>query len=146
MVKDTKFYDLLGVPDSASEAQLKSAYKKGALKYHPDKNADNPEAAEKFKELSHAYEILSDPQQRSVYDQLGEEGLEGAGAGGGMGAEDLFAQFFGGGGGPFGGMFGGGMRDTGPKKARTIHHVHKVNLEAGIAEIGHLLGLRWPRW
>lgn len=93
-----------------------------------DKNADNPEAAEKFKELSHAYEILSDPQQRSVYDQLGEEGLEGAGAGGGMGAEDLFAQFFGGGG-PFGGMFGGGMRDTGPKKARTIHHVHKVNLE-----------------
>lgn len=94
-----------------------------------DKNADNPEAAEKFKELSHAYEILSDPQQRSVYDQLGEEGLEGAGAGGGMGAEDLFAQFFGGGGGPFGGMFGGGMRDTGPKKARTIHHVHKVNLE-----------------
>ena len=94
-----------------------------------DKNADNPEAADKFKELSHAYEILSDSDKRSVYDQLGEEGLEGGGAGGGMGAEDLFAQFFGGGGGPFGGMFGGGMRDTGPKKARTIHHVHKVNLE-----------------
>ncbi|EYE91477.1 type I HSP40 co-chaperone YDJ1 [Aspergillus ruber CBS 135680] len=129
MVHDTKLYDILGVPDSASEAQLKSAYKKGALKYHPDKNADNPEAADKFKELSHAYEILSDPDKRSVYDQLGEEGLEGGGAGGGMGAEDLFAQFFGGGGGPFGGMFGGGMRDTGPKKARTIHHVHKVNLE-----------------
>lgn len=129
MVHDTKLYDILGVPDSASESQLKSAYKKGALKYHPDKNADNPEAADKFKELSHAYEILSDPDKRSVYDQLGEEGLEGGGAGGGMGAEDLFAQFFGGGGGPFGGMFGGGMRDTGPKKARTIHHVHKVNLE-----------------
>jgi DnaJ family protein A protein 2 len=129
MVKDTKLYDILGVPESASEAQLKSAYKKGALKYHPDKNADNPEAADKFKELSHAYEILSDPDKRGIYDQLGEEGLEGGGAGGGMGAEDLFAQFFGGGGGPFGGMFGGGMRDTGPKKARTIHHVHKVNLE-----------------
>ncbi|OJJ86587.1 type I HSP40 co-chaperone YDJ1 [Aspergillus glaucus CBS 516.65] len=129
MVHDTKLYDILGVPDSASEAQLKSAYKKGALKYHPDKNADNPEAADKFKELSHAYEILSDSDKRSVYDQLGEEGLEGGGAGGGMGAEDLFAQFFGGGGGPFGGMFGGGMRDTGPKKARTIHHVHKVSLE-----------------
>ena len=71
---------------------------------------------------------------RQVYDQYGKEGLEqqGGGAGGGMPAEELFAQFFGGGGfgGGFGGMFGGGMgRDTGPKKARTIHHVHKVSLE-----------------
>ncbi|KAK1145901.1 Type I HSP40 co-chaperone [Aspergillus melleus] len=129
MVKDTKFYDTLGVSPTATDAQLKTAYKKGALRFHPDKNADNPEAAEKFKELSHAYEILSDSQKRSIYDQYGEEGLEGGGAGGGMGAEDLFAQFFGGGGGGFGGMFGGGMRDQGPKKARTIHHVHKVNLE-----------------
>ncbi|KAL4925192.1 type I HSP40 co-chaperone YDJ1 [Aspergillus undulatus] len=128
MVKDTKFYDILGVAPTASEAQLKTAYKKGALKYHPDKNPNNPEAAETFKEMSKAYEVLSDPQQRGIYDQLGEEGLEGGGGAGGMGAEDLFAQFFGGGGG-FGGMFGGGMRDQGPKKARTIHHVHKVNLE-----------------
>ncbi|KAL4734242.1 hypothetical protein BDV11DRAFT_58786 [Aspergillus similis] len=128
MVKDTKFYDILGVDPSASDAQLRSAYKKGALKYHPDKNPNNPEAAETFKEMSKAYEVLSDPQKRSIYDQLGEEGLEGGGGAGGMGAEDLFAQFFGGGGG-FGGMFGGGMRDQGPKKARTIHHVHKVNLE-----------------
>lgn len=128
MVKETKFYDMLGVPPTASDAQLKSAYKKAALRYHPDKNADNPEAAEKFKEMSHAYEVLSDSQQRSLYDQLGEEGLENGGGMGGMAADDLFAQFFGGGG-AFGGMFGGGMRDTGPKKARTIHHVHKVNLE-----------------
>ncbi|GAQ11285.1 mitochondrial protein import protein mas5 [Aspergillus lentulus] len=128
MVKDTKLYDTLGVPETASEAQLKSAYKKGALKYHPDKNANNPEAAEKFKEMSRAYEILSDPQKRQIYDQYGEEGLEGGAGGPGMGAEDLFAQFFGGGG-AFGGMFGGGMRDQGPKKARTIHHVHKVSLE-----------------
>ncbi|GLI78499.1 type I HSP40 co-chaperone [Penicillium ochrochloron] len=128
MVKDTKYYECLGVDPSATEAQLKSAYKKGALKFHPDKNTNNPDAAEKFKELSHAYEILSDPQKRQIYDQYGEEGLEGGGAGGGMNAEDLFSQFFGGGG-AFGGMFGGGMRDTGPKKARTIHHVHKVNLE-----------------
>ncbi|EXJ81551.1 DnaJ like subfamily A member 2 [Capronia coronata CBS 617.96] len=128
MVKDTKFYEILGVDPSASEAQLKSAYKKGALKHHPDKNAHNPDAAEKFKELSKAYEVLSDPQKRSIYDQYGEEGLEQGGMGGGMAAEDLFAQFFGGNG-AFGGMFGGGMRDTGPKKARTIHHVHKVSLE-----------------
>ncbi|EAS33863.1 chaperone DnaJ [Coccidioides immitis RS] len=128
MVKETKYYDILGVPPNATEAQLKTAYKKGALKHHPDKNAHNPDAAEKFKDLSHAYEVLSDPQKRQLYDQYGEEGLEQGGAAGGMNAEDLFAQFFGGGGG-FGGMFGGGMRDTGPKKARTIHHVHKVSLE-----------------
>ncbi|KAK7521663.1 hypothetical protein IWX49DRAFT_639137 [Phyllosticta citricarpa] len=128
MVKETKFYDILGVSPDASEAQLKSAYKKGALKYHPDKNAHNPEAAEKFKELSHAYEVLQDSQRRQLYDQYGEEGLEHGGGGGGMAAEDLFAQFFGAGGG-FGGMFGGGMSDMGPKKARTISHVHKVSLE-----------------
>ncbi|KAF1989595.1 hypothetical protein K402DRAFT_326343 [Aulographum hederae CBS 113979] len=130
MVKETAYYDVLGVPPDASESQLKSAYKKGALKYHPDKNAHNPDAADKFKELSHAYEVLSDPQTRGLYDQYGEEGLEqGGGGGGGMAAEDLFAQFFGGGGGGFGGMFGGGMREQGPKKARTISHTHRVTLE-----------------
>ncbi|KAI9698180.1 MAG: Type I HSP40 co-chaperone [Candelina mexicana] len=131
MVKDNKFYDLLGVSPGANDAELRSAYKKGALKHHPDKNAHNPEAAEKFKEISHAYEVLSDSQKRQIYDQYGEEGLEQGGAGGGMSAEDLFSQFFGGGS-AFGGMFGGGgmgMRDSGPKKARTIHHVHKVSLE-----------------
>ncbi|OCT48217.1 Mitochondrial protein import protein mas5 [Cladophialophora carrionii] len=129
MVKETKYYDILGVEVTATEAQLKTAYKKGALKHHPDKNAHNPDAAEKFKDLSKAYEVLSDPQKRSLYDQYGEEGLEQGGmGGGGMAAEDLFAQFFGGGS-SFGGMFGGGMRETGPKKARTIHHVHKVSLE-----------------
>lgn len=133
MAKDTKFYDVLGVSPSATEAELKKAYKLGALKHHPDKNAHNPDAASKFQELSHAYEILSDPQKRSIYDQYGEEGLEGGAGGGGMNAEDLFSQFFGGGGfggggGGFGGMFGGGGQ-RGPPKARTIHHVHKVSLE-----------------
>lgn len=130
MVRDTKFYDVLGVAPDADESKLKTAYRKSALKHHPDKNAHDPSAAEKFKEISHAYEVLSDPQKRQLYDQYGEEGLEQGGmGGGGMAAEDLFAQFFGGGGGGLGGMFGGGMRDTGPKKARTIHHVHKVSLE-----------------
>ncbi|KAI5289886.1 Type I HSP40 co-chaperone [Ascosphaera acerosa] len=132
MVKDTKLYETLGIAPDATEAQLKSAYRKGALKYHPDKNKHNPDAEDKFKALSHAYEILSDPEKRQIYDQYGEEGLEGGPGGpGGMNAEDLFSQFFGGS--PFGGMFGaggpGGGRDTGPKKARTIHHVHKVSLE-----------------
>ncbi|KAJ2905038.1 Mitochondrial protein import protein mas5 [Zalerion maritima] len=132
MVKETKFYDTLGVSPTASEQELKKAYKTGALKYHPDKNTHNPAAEDKFKEISHAYEILSDTQKRSVYDQYGEAGLEGGGAGGGMAAEDLFAQFFGGGsfGGGLGGMFGGGgMQSRGPPKARTIHHTHKVSLE-----------------
>ncbi|KAF2403906.1 hypothetical protein EJ06DRAFT_470795 [Trichodelitschia bisporula] len=129
MVKDTKYYDVLGVPPEATEAQLKSAYRKGALMYHPDKNK-SPEAEQKFKDLSHAYEILSDSEKRQLYDQYGEEGLEQGGMGNGMAAEDLFAQFFGGGG-AFGSMFGGngGMRDQGPRKARTITHVHKVSLE-----------------
>jgi DnaJ family protein A protein 2 len=134
MAKDTKFYDILGVSPACTEQELKKAYKIGALKHHPDKNAHNPDAAEKFKDLSHAYEVLSDPQKRSIYDQYGEEGLEGGAGGAGMNAEDLFSQFFGGGsafgGGGFGGMFGGGgMQQRGPPKARTIHHVHKVSLE-----------------
>lgn len=74
--------------------------------------------------MSHAYEVLSDSQKRQLYDQYGEEGLEQGGMGGGMSAEDLFSQFFG-----VGGMFGNMRPDPGPKKARPIHHVHKVSLE-----------------
>ncbi|KAK5135388.1 hypothetical protein LTR08_005330 [Meristemomyces frigidus] len=141
MVKETAHYDTLGVAPDATDDQLKKAYRKLALKFHPDKNPNAREEAEiKFKEVNKSYEILSDEQTRTVYDRFGKEGLEqggGGGGGGGMAAEDLFAQFFGGGGGggggggPFGGMFGGGgqMREQGPKKARTIHHVHKVSLE-----------------
>lgn len=130
MAKDTKLYDILQVQPNCTEAELKKAYKISALKHHPDKNRSNPNAAEKFKEISHAYEVLSDPQKRQIYDQYGEEGLEGGGAANGMNAEDLFSQFFGGGsfGGGLGGMFGG-QQQRGPPKARTIHHVHKVSLE-----------------
>ncbi|OAA67909.1 protein mitochondrial targeting protein [Niveomyces insectorum RCEF 264] len=133
MVRETKLYEVLGVAPTATEQELRKAYKVNALKYHPDKNATNPAAEEKFKEISHAYEVLSDAQKRQIYDQYGEAGLEGgAGGGGGMAAEDLFAQFFGGNGfgGGLGGMFGGGgMQNRGPPKARTIHHTHKVSLE-----------------
>ncbi|KAK3341547.1 hypothetical protein B0T25DRAFT_594051 [Lasiosphaeria hispida] len=132
MVKETKYYDILGVAPTATEQELKKAYKVGALKYHPDKNAHNPAAEEKFKEVSHAYEILSDPQKRQLYDQYGEAGLEGGAGGGGMAAEDLFAQFFGGGGsfgGGLGGMFSGMNHQRGPQKAKTIFHTHNVSLE-----------------
>lgn len=125
MVKETKFYDVLGVSPLAQDTELKKAYRKAALKYHPDKNP-SPEAAEKFKEISHAYEVLSDDQKREVYDTYGEEGLTGGGPGGmgGMGAEDIFSQFFGGG---FGGMGGGASR--GPQKGKDIKHSISCTLE-----------------
>ncbi|KAG4305895.1 hypothetical protein PORY_000805 [Pneumocystis oryctolagi] len=124
MVKDTKYYDILEVQPNAGENDLKKAYRKLALKYHPDKN---PAAGDKFKEISHAYEVLSDPQKREIYDRYGEEGLLGDGSGGmgGMNAEDIFSQFFG------GSMFGGGSNrgSTGPRKGKDLVHPLKVSLE-----------------
>ncbi|KAI8927798.1 hypothetical protein BC831DRAFT_398298 [Entophlyctis helioformis] len=123
MVKDTKLYDLLEVAPDASEVRLSKAYRKLALKFHPDKN---PDAGDKFKDISHAYEVLSDSQKRSVYDQYGEEGLSGEGGGhGGMSPEDLFSHLFGRG--MFGG--GGGGRSSGPRKGKDMAHALKVSLE-----------------
>ncbi|KAF7304765.1 hypothetical protein MKEN_01190600 [Mycena kentingensis (nom. inval.)] len=126
MVKETKFYDLLEVPPSASEADLKKAYRKKALRLHPDKGGD----PELFKEVTHAYEILSDPDRRSIYDARGEAGLEQGGMGG-MDPQDLFSQLFGGGGGGGfgGGFFGGGGRSQGPRKTKDLVHRVHVTLE-----------------
>jgi chaperone protein DnaJ len=117
MVKETKFYDLLGVSPGASDGDLKKAYRKLALKYHPDKN---PDAGDKFKEISHAYDVLSDPQKRETYDRFGEEGLTGNGMGEGFNPEDLFANIFGG---------GGRGRNAGPRRGKDIAHELKVSLE-----------------
>uniref|UniRef100_A0A7S1JB75 Uncharacterized protein n=1 Tax=Eutreptiella gymnastica TaxID=73025 RepID=A0A7S1JB75_9EUGL len=126
MVKETKYYDCLGVSPDASENDIKRAYKKTALQYHPDKNPD-PAASEKFKECSRAYEVLSDEQKRSVYDRFGEAGLEEGGGGPGMNPQDIFSQFFGGGS-PFGGMFGGG-KGGGERKGKDVVHALPVSLE-----------------
>lgn len=102
------YYAVLGIKKDADENAIKKAYKKMAMKYHPDRNIDNQEQSEKkFKEVSEAYEVLSDPEKKKIYDQFGEEGLKG-GAGGPSGfsgfsgtynpgnAEDIFKNFFGG--------------------------------------------------
>ncbi|KAF9734064.1 hypothetical protein PMIN04_005386 [Paraphaeosphaeria minitans] len=80
MVKETKLYDSLGISSSATQDEIKKAYRKAALKWHPDKNKDNPSASDKFKEVSQAYEILSDPEKRKTYDQYGLEFLLRGGA------------------------------------------------------------------
>ncbi|GAA6047380.1 hypothetical protein JCM3770_001275 [Rhodotorula araucariae] len=124
----TALYDKLKVKPGASDAELKKAYRKLALSLHPDKNPD-PKAADEFKEVSHAYEVLSDPEKRQIYDQYGEEGLSGGGPGmGGMDPQDLFSQLFGGGGGFFGGG-GRGGRPQGPRKGKDLVHRIKVSLE-----------------
>ncbi|KAF5014792.1 hypothetical protein F66182_14100, partial [Fusarium sp. NRRL 66182] len=75
MVAETKLYDALSIKPDATQDEIKKAYRKAALKHHPDKNKDNPKAAEKFKEVSQAYEVLSDPEKRKTYDQFGLEYL-----------------------------------------------------------------------
>jgi len=108
------YYDLLGAAKGSTEEDLKKAYRKKAVQFHPDKNPDNKDAEEKFKEAAAAYEVLSNAEKKSQYDRFGHAGMGqgGFGGGGGMNMEDIFSQFgdvFGGGfGGSFGGSRGGG--------------------------------------
>jgi len=93
MTSKRDYYEILGVERNANESELKASYRKLALKYHPDRNPDNKEAEENFKEASEAYEVLRDPQKRNIYDQFGHQGLEGSGFSGFSGFEDIFSSF-----------------------------------------------------
>lgn len=119
MSEKRDYYEVLGISKTVTEVEIKKAYRKLALKYHPDKNPNDKAAEEKFKEAAEAYEVLSNSEKRAQYDRFGHAGMNSGGFGGGMNMDDIFSQFgdiFGSafGGGSFGGArSGGGMRARG---------------------------------
>ncbi|MBN1969565.1 MAG: molecular chaperone DnaJ [Candidatus Delongbacteria bacterium] len=129
------FYDILGVSKTSGKDEIKKAYKKMALKYHPDKNKDDKDAEEKFKEVAEAYSVLSDDNKRARYDRYGHEGLSGAGGGGGFSgfgfdfndAESIFEQFF---------NFGGGSSRRRSSRSSGIKGSNlKISAEMTLEEI-----------
>lgn len=137
MATKRDYYEVLGVAKGAPQDEIKKAYRKIAIKYHPDKNPDDPSAEDKFKEAAEAYEVLSDEQKRQRYDQFGHQGVNGGGfgGGGGMNMEDIFSQFGdifgGGGGGGFESFFGGGGQRGGRRvrKGSNLRIKLKLTLE-----------------
>ena len=129
------YYDILGVDKNSDAQAIKKAYRKLAMKYHPDRNPDNKEAEEKFKEVNEAYEVLSDENKRRTYDQFGHEGVNGQGGFGGQGFggqgfggfEDIFGDVFGD---IFGGGFGNSRtRRRGPERGSDIRHSINISFE-----------------
>jgi len=142
MAEKRDYYEVLGVSKSASDAEIKSAFRKKAKEFHPDLNKDNPDAAEKFKEAQEAYSVLSDESKRKMYDQYGHAGVgNGAGPGGFGGYSnfggadfdfgDIFDTIFGGGGGFSGGFggFGGSSSSSGPRATRGSDVLMRMDLD-----------------
>ena len=134
------YYEVLGVERGASDAEIKSAYRRLAKKYHPDLNPGDKEAEAAFKEVNEAYEVLSDDQKRARYDQFGHEdptmgggGYGGYSYGGGAGGfEDIFETIFGGGGG-FGGFGGGSARqNNGPVRGNDLRYNLTISFEEAV--------------
>ena len=132
------YYEVLGVHKNATAAEIKKAYRKKAIQYHPDKNPDDKDAEEKFKEAAEAYEVLSNPEKKSKYDQYGHAGLGGSSGfgGGGMNMDDIFSHF----GDIFGGAFGGFSGFGG--SSRSHRHVNKgsnlrVKVKLSLADIAN---------
>jgi molecular chaperone DnaJ len=140
MADKRDYYEVLGVSRDSSADDLKKAYRKLAVKYHPDKNPDDKSAEDKFKEVSEAYDILSDDDKRAAYDRYGHaafaNGPAGGGAGGAGGHDpfDVFREVFGGGGGVFESFFGGGAssgqrRRGGPQRGSDLRYALEITLE-----------------
>ena len=111
------YYEVLGVSKDATPEDIKKAYRKLAMKYHPDKNSGNKKAEERFKEISNAYEVLSDPEKKQAYDQRGMEGVHDTGFQGFTSNDDIFSHF--------GDIFGDvsfGMRETGPEQGDDLKY------------------------
>ena len=135
------YYKVLDVPRTATEADLKKAYRRLAMKYHPDRNPGDHEAEERFKECKEAYEVLADAQKRATYDQYGHEGLAAAGRGGGRSGADAFADIFGD---VFGDIFGGGRGGGRSQVFRGADLRYEIELDLREAVFGHAMQIDLP--
>ena len=138
MAEKRDYYEVLGVQKNANADEIKKAYRKAAIQYHPDKNPGDKEAEEKFKEAAEAYDVLSNPDKRARYDQFGHAGMHGAAGGGGgfegfggFSMEDIFSQF----GDIFGGHFGGGFRSSGGGRTVNRGSDIRIKVRLTLAEI-----------
>jgi molecular chaperone DnaJ len=137
------YYRVLDLPRNAAEADIKKAYRRLAMKFHPDRNPDDKDAEEKFKEAKEAYETLTDPQKRAVYDQHGHAGLEAQRGGGGFGQGDAFGDIFGD---VFGDIFGGGRRAGGRSQVfRGADLRYELALDLNQAVFGHSAEIEVPK-